>query len=151
MAFKTDWKDYVPNADGLKYKLTQNDDGTYKIEDVTTYTVVGDKLTATQLNAICNALNLIESNIPTFKLAEYTYPQQEIQASARVEFEASFSAVGIPDSANVVSIQVLSTGWGGVVPQAWYAATSAKTINLDLYNATNAAHTVAPQIVVMYF
>ena len=91
------------------------------------------------------------SDIPTLKLAEYTYPQQEIQANARIEFEASFSAVGIPDSANVASIQVLSTGWGGVVPQAWYAATSAKTINLDLYNATSAAHTVAPQIVVMYF
>lgn len=91
------------------------------------------------------------SDIPTLKLAEYTYPQQEIQASARIEFEASFSAVGIPDSANVASIQVLGTGWGGVVPQAWYAATSAKTINLDLYNATSAAHTVAPQIVVMYF
>lgn len=91
------------------------------------------------------------SDIPTLKLVEYTYPQQEIQASARIEFEAGFSAVGIPDSANVASIQVLSTGWGGVVPQAWYAATSAKTINLDLYNATSAAHTVAPQIVVMYF
>ena len=60
MAFKADWKDYVPNADGLKYKLTQNDDGTYKIEDVTTYTVVGDKLTAAQLNAIGNALNSID-------------------------------------------------------------------------------------------
>ena len=61
MAAKTDWKDYVPNADGVRYRLTQNSDGTYTITDATTYEVVGDKVTAAQLNALGQAINVVDT------------------------------------------------------------------------------------------
>ena len=57
MAAKTDWKDYVPNSNGVRYQLVSNNDGTYKIVDATTYEVVGDKVSAAALNNMGNLIN----------------------------------------------------------------------------------------------
>ena len=60
MALRTDYKDDILPAEGRKYSLTSNPDGTTSIADVTQYTQVGDDYGAADinlLNAIVNTLN----------------------------------------------------------------------------------------------
>lgn len=56
----TNFKDDVL-ADSMggkrRYILTENADGTFSLEDATTYTQVGDVFGAARLNAICKAVN----------------------------------------------------------------------------------------------
>lgn len=56
MALKTDYKDFVA-ANGRKYKIADNGDGTSSIEDVTAYTQEGDSFGAADLNAMARAIN----------------------------------------------------------------------------------------------
>lgn len=56
----TNFKDDVlsDSMDGKRrYILTENADGTFSLEDATTYIQVGDVLGAARLNAICKAVN----------------------------------------------------------------------------------------------
>ena len=60
MALRTDYKDDILPAEGRKYSLISNTDGTTSIADVTQYTQVGDNYGAADinlLNAIVNTLN----------------------------------------------------------------------------------------------
>lgn len=57
MAAKTDWKDYVPGPDGIRYNLVKESDGTYSIIDVTNYQVVGTKISALELNNLGKLVN----------------------------------------------------------------------------------------------
>lgn len=60
MALRTDYKDDILPAEGRKYSLTSNPDGTTSIADVTQYTQVGDNYGAADinlLNSIVNTLN----------------------------------------------------------------------------------------------
>lgn len=60
MALRTDYKDDILPAEGRKYSLISNPDGTTSIADVTQYTQVGDNYGAADinlLNAIVNTLN----------------------------------------------------------------------------------------------
>jgi hypothetical protein len=60
MALRTDYKDDILPAEGRKYSLISNPDGTTSIADVTQYTQVGDDYGASDinlLNAIVNTLN----------------------------------------------------------------------------------------------
>ena len=50
------YQNYVPPADGRKYRITENSDGTVKITDATEYLAVGDPWTAADGNAIWDAL-----------------------------------------------------------------------------------------------
>ncbi|MDO4333821.1 MAG: hypothetical protein Q4C58_14215 [Eubacteriales bacterium] len=56
----TDFKDDILSASmngKRRYIFTQNSDGTWSLEDVTTYNQVGDVLGAARLNALCKAVN----------------------------------------------------------------------------------------------
>lgn len=60
MALRTDYKDDILPAEGRKYSLISNPDGTTSIADVTQYTQVGDNYGAADinlLNSIVNTLN----------------------------------------------------------------------------------------------
>ena len=60
MALRTDYKDDILPAEGRKYSLISNTDGTTSIADVTQYVQVGDNYGAADinlLNAIVNTLN----------------------------------------------------------------------------------------------
>ena len=60
MALRTNYKDDILPAEGRKYSLTSNPDGTTSIADVTRYTRVGDYYRAADinlLNAIVNTLS----------------------------------------------------------------------------------------------
>ena len=60
MALRTDYKDDILPAEGRKYSLISNPDGTTSIGDVTQYAQVGDNYGAADinlLNAIVNTLN----------------------------------------------------------------------------------------------
>lgn len=50
------YQNYVPPADGRKYRITENGDGTVKITDATEYLAVGDPWSAADGNAIWDAL-----------------------------------------------------------------------------------------------
>lgn len=52
MAYKY-YKDEVVPSTGRKYTIDNNDDGTKKITDVTSYTVTGSTFGAADINAIC--------------------------------------------------------------------------------------------------
>lgn len=54
---KTNWKDYIPDSQGIRYRLNQLEDGTYQIIDVSNYTVIGDKVTAEALNTLGQIIN----------------------------------------------------------------------------------------------
>lgn len=54
---KTNWKDYIPDSQGIRYRINQLEDGTYQIIDVSNYTVIGDKVTAEALNTLGQIIN----------------------------------------------------------------------------------------------
>lgn len=56
MSLKTDYKDALYDGQ-RRYRLIQNEDGTYSLPDETTYTQAGDKFGANELNAICEEVN----------------------------------------------------------------------------------------------
>ena len=89
--------------------------------------------------------------LPKIKYARYKFPDKQVPAQNGTSFEATQAAMGIPDNGRVVSILVESTGWTGLVPQHWSLNLGAKTVYVLLYNATQAAHTVGPIILVFYY
>lgn len=89
--------------------------------------------------------------LPKIKYARYKFPDKQVPAQNGTLFEVTQAAMGIPDNGRVVSILVESTGWTGLVPQHWSLNLDAKTVYVLLYNATQAAHTVGPIILVFYY
>lgn len=89
--------------------------------------------------------------LPKIKYARYEFPDKQVPAQNGTLFEVTQAAMGIPDNGRVVSILVESTGWTGLVPQHWSLNLDAKTVYVLLYNATQAAHTVGPIILVFYY
>lgn len=53
---KDDYKDCSFSGE-KKYKITQNTDGTFRIEDVTDYTEEGDEFGSSDVNAINSMIN----------------------------------------------------------------------------------------------
>ena len=73
MALRTDYKDDILPAEGRKYSLISNPDGTTSIADVTQYTQVGDNYGAADinlLNSIVNTLNATGVDLSTVFAAE---------------------------------------------------------------------------------
>lgn len=66
---KTDWKDDIFSGPSRKWKITDNDDGTKSIEDVTEYTQQGDSFGAKELNAIGEEVNRISDTVEITLLA----------------------------------------------------------------------------------
>lgn len=62
MALKTDYKNAVFSGN-RKYNQISNADGTISLVDATTYTQTGDKFGATEINTICQTVNVIESGL----------------------------------------------------------------------------------------
>ena len=63
MALKTDYKDAMFDGN-RKYRITENDDGTVTIEDVTSYTQTGDKFGANDINNVNAAVNCLNHVTP---------------------------------------------------------------------------------------
>lgn len=89
--------------------------------------------------------------LPKIKYTRYKFPDKQVLAQNVTLFEATQAAMGIPDNGRVVSILVESTGWTGLVPQHWSLNLGVKTVYVLLYNATQAAHTVGPVILLFYY
>lgn len=73
MALKTNYKNYIPDANGRVYSITQNAQGKSVITDKTNYIQVGDNFGANDINAITTEVNRLADksqsetnvNIPT--------------------------------------------------------------------------------------
>lgn len=76
MALKTDYKNYIPDANGRVYSITQNAQGKSVITDETNYTQVGDNFGANDINAITTAINklnkIVSITIPADTTTNYT-------------------------------------------------------------------------------
>lgn len=59
MALKTDYKDYIPPDEGVRWRIAANTDGSSSIEDITRYQQEGDRFTAGALNATNTAVNAL--------------------------------------------------------------------------------------------
>lgn len=66
MALKTDYKDAMFDG-SRKYRITENDDGTVTIEDVTIYTQTGDKFGANDVNGTNEEVNRVAGELETAK------------------------------------------------------------------------------------
>ena len=66
MALKTDYKDAMFDGN-RKYRITENDDGTVTIEDVTIYTQAGDKFGANDVNGTNEEVNRVAGELETAK------------------------------------------------------------------------------------
>lgn len=117
----TNFKDDVL-ADSMggkrRYILTENADGTFSLEDATTYTQVGDVFGAARLNAICKAVNesvdqaKVVDNVDDIKAITQpgyvpgTLPLKQVisdLASAKSNFQAGCSTIAAAITAMGVS------------------------------------------------
>ena len=55
MSLRTDYKDDIYEG-SRRWRITQNEDGTYNISDATSYTQKGDKFGQNDINAITQAV-----------------------------------------------------------------------------------------------
>lgn len=60
MSLKTDYKDAMYDGQ-RRYRLIQNEDGTYSLPDATTYTQQGDKFGANDINQTNTEINKLET------------------------------------------------------------------------------------------
>lgn len=76
MALKTDYKNYIPDANGRVYSITQNAQGKFVITDETNYAQRGDNFGANDINAITIAVNklseIVSVTIPADDTTNYT-------------------------------------------------------------------------------
>lgn len=76
MALKTDYKNYIPDANGRVYSITQNAQGKSVITDETNYIQRGDNFGANDINAITTEINKINKittiTIPADDTTNYT-------------------------------------------------------------------------------
>lgn len=63
MALKENYKNWIPDASGRKYTITQDEQGYYRIQDETTYTQTGENFGANDINAITHEVNGLSSQI----------------------------------------------------------------------------------------
>lgn len=89
--------------------------------------------------------------LPQVSFMDYTFAEQQVPAGGLVTFSALYSAADLPSGAKVLAVNVISTGWGGVLPQAWVGSEDAQQFIVSVYNATDTARTVAPHIGVYYY
>lgn len=59
MPLKTDYKDFIPPIEGIKYKITANADGSSSVDDITQYEQLGDNWAAADANAVTGAVNTL--------------------------------------------------------------------------------------------
>lgn len=62
MSLKENYKNYIPDSNGRKYTIT-TESGVSTIEDITTYTQVGDNFGANDINATNHAVNEMVSTV----------------------------------------------------------------------------------------
>ena len=62
MSLKTDYRDDIYEG-SRRWRLTQNEDGTYGISDATTYTQKGDSFGQNDINATNRAVNALRNDI----------------------------------------------------------------------------------------
>lgn len=76
MALKTNYKDDQPIGD-RKYEITQNDDGTFSITDVTVYAQTGDLFGATDINTTNTEVNAIFADTQKIKNDDFILLNKE--------------------------------------------------------------------------
>lgn len=100
---KTDWKDAIFSGPSRKWKITDNDDGTKSIEDVTEYTQQGDSFGAKELNAIGEEVNRISDTVEiTLSASGWTGNSAPYIQTVTVE--------GITEKDNPILVSALSDG-----------------------------------------
>lgn len=97
MALNAEYKDAL--FDGQRrYQIAQNDDGTYTILDVTTYTQEGDRFGAADINATNGAVNKLlvprEISLPASGWSD-TYPYEQTVDIEGITAEDSLRVIGV--------------------------------------------------------
>lgn len=89
--------------------------------------------------------------LPNVKAVEYKMPAAQVPAQSLGEFEATYTAMGMPSNGKVISICIESTGWSGIVPQHFYPYIGERKVHVSLYNTTPTTRTIGPTILVFYY
>lgn len=92
---KTDYKDAL--FDGQRrYRMVQNEDGTYNLPDVTAYTQIGDKFGANEVNGISKAINRID------RIVEVSLPHTGWGTSAPYSQRVAVPGLKVTDSPHLL-------------------------------------------------
>lgn len=114
MALKEDYKDAM--FDGQRrYRLIQNEDGTYSLPDETTYTQEGDRFGANDINATNKAVNRMD-HITTLTLTASGWTGSAAPYSQTVAVE------GITAEDNPMMVSMLADGANEATQKAYNKA-----------------------------
>lgn len=138
MALKTNYKDALYDG-SRRYRLIQNEDGTYNLPDATDYTQEGDKFGANDINATNAAVNRINGKKTiTLPAAGWsaTAPYTQIVSVEGVTAE-DIPVIGIliADGTTAANVKLQNKAWGCVDR----AVTGDGTITFYCYNKKPAA------------
>ena len=101
MNLKTDYKNDIFSGK-RKYHMTNNDDGTISLDDVTTYVQEGDILSADDVNATNKAVNELRTGSDSF--------QEEITEKVKAVSETADALTG------EALLTFKSSGWSDTAP-----------------------------------
>lgn len=128
MALKTDYKNYIPDANGRVYSITQNAQGKSVITDETNYAQVGDNFGANDINAITTAINklnkIVSITIPANDSTNYTehtdssgntYYSIQIALSSITADSSPMFALKIDDPLNLAQLKILRKQFSNLI------------------------------------
>ena len=101
MSLKTDYRDDMYEG-SRRWRLTQNEDGTYNISDVTAYTQKGDSFGQKDINATNRAVNVLNHVVPVTLLASGW--------SAVAPYTQTVSVEGLTADDNPLLVKVIARG-----------------------------------------
>lgn len=138
MVLKTDYKDALYDG-SRRYRLIQNEDGTYNLPDATSYTQQGDKFGANDINQTNAAVNRINSGISIALTAagwSGTVPYtQTVSVSGVTAEDIPVIGIRIADGTTAANVKLQNKAWGCVDR----AVTGDGTITFYCYNKKPAA------------
>lgn len=101
MSLRTDYKDDIYEG-SRRWRITQNEDGTYNISDATSYTQKGDKFGQNDINAITGEINRMTREV------EVTLRASGWSASA--PYTQTVAVEGLTAGDNPILVKVIPAG-----------------------------------------
>lgn len=133
MALKTNYRDALYDG-SRRYRLIQNEDGTYNLPDATTYTQEGDKFGANDINTTNEAVNRINGgktiSLPVAGWSAAAPYTQTISVSGMTVEDIPVIGILIADSTTATNVRLQNKAWGCVDR----AVTGDGTITFFCYN-----------------
>ena len=101
MSLKTDYRDDIYEG-SRRWRITQNEDGTYNISDATSYTQKGDKFGQNDINAITGEINRMTREVDlTLRASGW---------SASAPYTQTVAVEGLTAGDNPILVKVIPAG-----------------------------------------